>query len=411
MTADLRDVHAGGSAVRGTRAKTIVAPADIAEASAVLTEAAARGEAVAFLGGGTELGFGYPPTRIDRLVKTERLTRIVEYAPADLVVEVEGGLTLAALQKHLAPHGQRLALDVPHPEIATLGGLIATGAFGPRRARYGTLRDLIVGVSLVRADGARVRGGGKVVKNVAGFDLPKLAVGSLGSLGLIATATFRLHPLPEAAQALRVAGCDGAALAAFSRELIARKLEPAAFLAHRRATAAYDAYVLFEGFAAGVEDQAARFEALAAPLASAAERVASSALPSNVDEDARTHGDVRLRLAVPPADVALMERDALGPLARALAETRTIVYPTLGIAFVSGYCNDSDAIASAVAEARRSVEARAGNLVVLDIRDPALAKRVDPFGTLPSSFFLMRRLKERFDPSGRLNPGRFLGGL
>jgi glycolate oxidase FAD binding subunit len=407
MTAGLR---AGGIVVRGTPAKSIVAPADIAEASAILTEAAARGEAVAFLGGGTELGLGYPPTRIDRLVKTERLTRVVEYAPADLVVEVEAGLTLAALQKHLAPHGQRLALDTPHPEIATLGGLIATGAFGPRRARYGTLRDLIVGVSLVRADGARVRGGGKVVKNVAGFDLPKIAVGSLGSLGLIATATFRLHPLPEAAQALRVPGCDGAALAALSRELIARKLEPAAFLAHRTGAAAYDAYVIFEGFAAGVEDQAARFEKLAAALSSVAERVPGP-LASKVDEEARTHGDVRLRLAVAPADVALLERDALGPLARALAETRTIVYPTLGIAFVSGYCNGNEAIASAVAEARRDVEARAGNLVVLDIRDPALAERVDPFGTLPGSFFLMRRLKERFDPSGRLNPGRFLGGL
>jgi glycolate oxidase FAD binding subunit len=407
MTAGLR---AGGIVVRGTPAKSIVAPADIAEASAILTEAGARGEAVAFLGGGTELGLGYPPTRIDRLVKTERLTRVVEYAPADLVVEVEAGLTLAALQKHLAPHGQRLALDTPHPEIATLGGLIATGAFGPRRARYGTLRDLIVGVSLVRADGARVRGGGKVVKNVAGFDLPKIAVGSLGSLGLIATATFRLHPLPEAAQALRVPGCDGAALAALSRELIARKLEPAAFLAHRTGAAAYDAYVIFEGFAAGVEDQAARFEKLAAALSSVAERVPGP-LASKVDEEARTHGDVRLRLAVAPADVALLERDALGPLARALAETRTIVYPTLGIAFVSGYCNGNEAIASAVAEARRDVEARAGNLVVLDIRDPALAERVDPFGTLPGSFFLMRRLKERFDPSGRLNPGRFLGGL
>jgi len=412
MAVDMRDVRVGGTAVRGTPAKTIVAPATLGEAVALMTEAAAKGDAVGFLGGGTELGLGYPPERVDVLLKTARLARIVEYAPADLVVEVEAGITLAALQKALAPHGQRLALDVPHPEIATVGGVVAANTFGPRRTRFGTLRDLIVGVSLVRADGERVRGGGKVVKNVAGFDLPKLAVGSLGSLGLIATATFRLHPVPETSAALRVAGCSGSALAELAKAVVASRLEPAAFLAHLGvALGSYDAYVLFEGFAAGVDEQVTRFEALAATLGTSAERLANPALPTILDEETRTHGDVRLRLVVPPADLAALEARALAPLAMGLAQTRAVVYPTLGVAFVSGYAAVVAAAATALADARRVVEGLNGHLVVLDVHDRTLAELVDPYGTLPGSFFLMQRLKERFDPARRLNPGRFLGGL
>jgi len=408
----MRDVRVGGSAVRGTVAKSIVTPSDLGETSFVLTEAAARGHAVAFLGGGTELGLGYAPARVDVLVKTARLARVVEYAPADMVVEVEAGITLAALQKHLAPHGQRLALDAPYPELATLGGLVATNGFGPRRTRFGGLRDAIVGVSLIRADGARVRGGGKVVKNVAGFDLPKLAVGSLGSLGMIATATFRLHPLPETARALRVAGCDGATLQAFARDVTARQLEPAAFLATLNESAsAYDAIVVFEGFAAGVDEQASRFEALAAERGGRAERLDDVARATRVDEDVRTYGDLRVRLAVPPAHLAALERDALAPLARSVAEPRAVTYPSLGIAFFSGFAADVAGVSSALATARHAVEALAGNLVVLDVRDRTIADRVDPYGTLPASFFLMQRLKDRFDPEHRMNPGRFLGGL
>ncbi len=408
----MRDVRVGGTTVRGTPARSIVAPGDLAEAAAVLGDAASRGDAVAFLGGGTELGLGYAPSRVDVLVKTAHLCRVVEYAPADMVVEVEAGITLAAMQRALAPHRQRLALDAPYPELATIGGLVATNAFGPRRLRFGTFRDLIVGVSMIRADGERVRGGGKVVKNVAGFDLPKLAVGSLGTLGMIATATFRLHPVPEVARAIRVGACGADGLVALTRATIANRLEPAAFVATRdAASGTYEAHVLFEGFDAGVAEQIARFATIAEAQGLTSESLGDGERPGALDEAARTHGDVRVRISVPPGDFVAFERDALAPLANVLGDARAIVYPPLGIAFVSGYATGVPATIAALQGARRAVEALHGNLVLTDVRDPALGDAVDPYGTVPPSFFLMQRLKERFDPARRLNPGRFLGGL
>jgi len=400
------------SLLAGTAVERIVAPADLTEASATLVDAARRGDAVAFAGGGTQLGFGYPPERVDLLVKTEHLWRVVEYSPADLVVEVEAGVTLAALQSTLEAHGQRFALDAPQGELATLGGLVATNAYGPRRARYGSLRDLIVGISLIRADGTRIRGGGKVVKNVAGFDLPKLAVGSLGALGMIATATFRVHPLPETAVAMRVSGCSTATVRTIVREIVRRRLEPAALLATARGHGRYLVHALFEGFAAGVAEQAERFGQAAAELRLVSERIDNaSRLLGVLDEAARTYGNIRMRFAVPPADLERFEAVALAPLASVLGDAKVALYPSLGIAFFSAFADARTDWAGAVLRARAALEALGGNAVLLDVREPGFAKHIDVYGTPPPALALMKRLKQRFDPERRLNRGRSIGRL
>jgi glycolate oxidase FAD binding subunit len=396
--------------IAGTEVGSTVAPVDVREASAVLAAAAAEGSTVSFAGGGTELGFGYPPERVDLLLRTEHLCGVVEYAPADMVVEVEAGIPLAALQKVLAGEGQRLALDVPHAELASIGGLLACNTFGPRRARFGTLRDLIVGVSLIRADGSRVRGGGKVVKNVAGFDLPKLAVGSLGTLGMIATATFRLHPMPETVALLRVEYCSASHLRRFVTGMLERRFEPAAMLAVAVGRG-YEFLVLFEGFAAGVLEQAERFVALAAGFGLVAEDAADDRTIDILDEEVRTFGDLRLRFAAPPGVLERLEAEALEPMIRAFPAAKLALYPSLGVAFWSAYANDVEGAIGATLRARAAAERLGGNAVVLDARDPRIRAGVDVFGTVPSSFPLMKRLKERFDPEGRLNRGRFVGGL
>src|SRR5215471_9643571 len=186
-------------------------PATIAEASDLLRAAAAHDLAVVPRGGSSKLGWGAPPRRCDLVVDTRAMDRVLEHAAGDLVVRVQAGVGLAQLGEVLAGAGQQLALDpppysAPPPAAgdaaayawqgATVGGVLATGAAGPRRLRYGTPRDLLIGITVVRADGTVAHSGGKVVKNVAGYDLGKLFTGSFGTLGLITEATFRLHPLP-----------------------------------------------------------------------------------------------------------------------------------------------------------------------------------------------------------------------
>jgi len=372
--------------------REIVSPATLEEAADVMRASAARGTSVAFMGGGTELGFGNPPERVDTLLKTEKLTRVVEYAPSDQVVTVESGLTLGALQTILAAEKQRLALDAPRPELATVGGLLATNGYGPLRTRFGMLRDLIVGISVIRADGMLVHGGGKVVKNVAGFDLPKLMVGSFGTLGLIASATFRLHPLPERRERSVAIARSLHDVRNLCRALLDRRLEPSVVVAFAEAEG-YALHVVFEGFGAGVESQIARLRELTRDVLGAEVRT----------ED--------LRISTPPAFTPSLDADILAPLRAAYQESRAVLYPTAGATFIGGFPCDADRFVAALARARAGAEAAGGNLVVLECGDPALRERFDVFGTLPSAFPIMRRLKERFDPERRLGPGRFVGGL
>jgi glycolate oxidase FAD binding subunit len=396
--------------ILGIAARRVATPATLEDAETLLRDARRNGERVAFLGSGTELDLGYPPLGIDLLIETAELARVVEYAPADMTISVEAGLRLDALAAILAPHGQRLALDPPSPQ-ATLGGLIATNGSGPRRMRYGSLRDLIVGVSLIRADGTRVRGGGKVVKNVAGFDLPKLAVGSLGTLGMIATATFRLHPLPERTVRVEIHGCSTQAIRRWTMELEREQYEPAAFVALDDGDAS-TLDLCFEGFAAGAEEQAARLVAAAtkagheAALADAAAQARLEALHTA----ARCGGDWRCKLTFPPAKLMDVERYALRSLRSAVREAAVAIYPAAGIAYLAGNEAHAGQLVTAVARAREVLGA-AGGALVQTAASPAMRAASDVFGGVPPAIELMHALKMRFDPERRLNPGRFVGGL
>ena len=184
-------------AVAGVRSSIVVEPGTEQELAKVLKLANAVRLAVIPRGGGTKLEWGNRPERADVILSTSRLNRVIEHAWADLTVSVEAGCTIGKLQETLAKHGQRLALDVLWPERATVGGVLSTNDSGALRLRFGSLRDLVIGVTLALADGTVASSGGKVVKNVAGYDLPKLVTGALGTLGIITRAICRLHPLPR----------------------------------------------------------------------------------------------------------------------------------------------------------------------------------------------------------------------
>src|SRR5438128_3557590 len=181
---------------------SVVEPGSVDEVATLLRDASRDGLAVIPRGGGTKLDWGRPPRRADLVLSTVRLDRVLEHAWGDMTATVEAGCTVARLQHALAEHGQRLACDPLWPERATIGGILAASDNGPLRARFGALRDLIIGVTLVLADGTVAKSGGKVVKNVAGYDLPKLATGSFGTLAVITQAVFRLHPLPHETRTL-----------------------------------------------------------------------------------------------------------------------------------------------------------------------------------------------------------------
>jgi glycolate oxidase FAD binding subunit len=236
--------------------QTVLLPATISETSAVLADAASRDLTVAVRGA----GLGWLTPKAELIVGTTRLNQVTEHVAGDLVARVQAGATMGHVAEVLAPRGQRLSLDVP-PEI-TIGGMLATGTAGPLRFRYGSPRDLLIGLTIVRPDGVLARSGGKVVKNVAGYDLGKLFAGSHGTLGLIADATFRLHPLPQSVSYLTAAFPGTASAAAAVVAAANSAVQPAAVELDWPAGEQPAVGVLLEGTEAGVAERARQLTGL-----------------------------------------------------------------------------------------------------------------------------------------------------
>jgi glycolate oxidase FAD binding subunit len=404
---------AEGDAVLGVRPTTVFEPATVDEAVEVVAGSARDGKALAFVGGGTDLGLGAPPNRLDAVVRTGRLARVVEHAPSDQIVIVEAGLALGDLQKALASHRQRLALDPPRPGRKTLGGIIAANAYGPRRARFGSVRDLLIGISFVRADGTLAHGGGKVVKNVAGFDLPKLMVGSLGTLGLITTATFRLHPLTEEEITLLLPGRNSADVRALFAAVRKAQLEPTSVVAVWREADRFDVAVRFEGFRAGVAEQRERLAGLVLGQAGGACEMLDDATACafwSRHDDLRTEPPLRAKLTALPTHVESVAKDVLPGLLGVLGNPSFLWYATLGIGFLAGTPGDAGASAAAIQSARQKISSLGGSLT-LEAAPAAIRERLDVWGPAPPSLPLMQSIKNRFDPEARLAPGRFAGGI
>jgi glycolate oxidase FAD binding subunit len=398
-------------AVLGAVPSWVYAPPTVEDARQFVESTGKEGLALGFIGGGTALELGAPLLRFDALLRTTGFAKIVEYAPADMIVTAEAGMTLAALSETLRGQGQWLALDPPAPERATVGGVIAANSFGPRRARFGSVRDLLIGISVIRADGALVRGGGKVVKNVAGFDMPKLMCGSLGTLALIATATFRLHPLPELARTVVVPSCRAEQL----RKLLARvklgQLEPTSVVGLSTEPGRFEVALRFEGFAAGVTQQVARFAELQRAVGEKCEPLSDADAQAwwMRQDDARMRGELRAKVAALPTQIEeILPR--LDAIREHLSDARFVWYASLGLGFLSGTPSDLAAASRALAEARSHLQ-KAGGTLVLQSGSPTLRSSIGEWGTNPEAFPIMQRMKERFDPQQRLNPGRFVGGI
>jgi glycolate oxidase FAD binding subunit len=383
--------------VAGVIPRVVLQPKNVDELVAVVREAYARDAAFAFVGGGTELELGNAPRALDTVVRTTHLANVVEYAPEDQTITVQAGMTIAAVAEVLREHRQVLAIDVADPERATIGGAIATASDGRRRGRYGSIKDNIVGITIVRPDGTLAHGGGKVVKNVAGFDLPKLMVGALGTLGATVAATLRVHPADTAHAAVRIAAISAHEVFAITEATVGAALVPEAIVAYAKG-ASYDLVVSFAGFERGVEEQMRATERLVSALAPLPERIRDPEQYRYAEAERETRrAPWCVKLGASPSVLAdvLARDESFAPLQRVwfpLVGTVVIGAPSLDPAHITQW-------------RERCVTA------VITAMPLTARATLEAWGTPPPSFPIMRRLKANFDPKGLCNPGRFIGGL
>ena len=398
-------------AVDGVVPSFVAEPGSTEETSELMRFANDRDLAVAPRGGGTTMTLGNPPRELDLILSTVRMNGVIEHVPGDQVVRVQTGMRVRDLQDRLAGSDQILGVDPPETDDgATVGGIVAANSSGPRRYRYGTMRDLIIGIVVVLADGTVAKAGGKVVKNVAGYDLSKLFTGSLGTLGVIAECNFRLHPRPEAARTVAVELTDTASAGAASQAILHAQLVPSAVELHWGGETRLLS-VLIEGIPSGVEAQAETASHILGgfgPVRTLSNEEADTLGPLSPPG---TGGDeVAVKISAPPAELSGVLDSTLGACSRRGLTPTITGHAGTGVTYIGLSGGDEEARAQAVEEIRE-IWLRRGGSVVVRGASPAFKERVEVWGPIGSRLELTRRVKEKFDPRGILNPGRFVGGI
>lgn len=363
---------------------------------------------VLFKGAGTKMGWAGCPADPDLVLESGGLDRLLDHNPADMTASVQAGMPLRTLQDRLAEAGQWLALDPPtQPDGATLGGLLATGESGPRRLRYGALRDLVIGVTIVLPDGTIAHAGGHVIKNVAGYDLSKLMYGSLGTLALIAEVIVRLHPRPETSATVVVASSVEEATAR-SLDLMAGPLEPSGieWVGDPRGASPGHLAVRFEGTAAGVAAQKA---ALLEQLGGTALQVLADADEAALwREHAGAHrgesGRTTAFAGTLPSQLTAVATALASAAEAAGVDVSLASHSALGL-HTARFSGPPTQQAQAFDRWRREILGLGGT-VLLRERPAEVDAAVDPLGPAPSAVGLLRALKARLDPDGRCAPGR-----
>ncbi len=413
--------------IDGLLPSLVALPATVAEAVQVVAATHEQQLTIIARGGGSQMNFGDLAERIDVVLQTTHLNRLLEHEGPDLTCAVEAGMTLAALQEQLKKQGQRLALDPPGASETTIGGILATNASGPKRLRYGTARDLVIGLRVVQADGALARSGGRVVKNVAGYDLNKMYIGSLGTLGIIVEANFKLHPLPNAEQTLllsyaRVEDAMQTVIALMSSLLTPSAVElidagAANSLVDLSAVplpdSEYTLAVNFEGSKATLARQLEEMRRLAQQehglLAEELEGPEQDDFWERIRE--HTQGTLTCKTAILLTQIVpyVQTLDAL--CQRYNLESAIIAHAGNGILYTElGPVDATERLLPALAELRRYL-AELGGSLVLERCPVELKRRLSVWGEPKGDFSMMQRLKQQFDPQGTFVRGRFLGGL
>ena len=415
--------------VDGRAPEAVVLPASKEEVAAVLVVAGEAQMPVIPWGGGTKMGIGAPPQRVGLVLALKRLARLLEHEPGDLTATVQAGMTLGALQRELGARGQWLSLDPAHADEATLGGIVSSNAAGPRRHLYGACRDLVIGLSVVTATGALVKGGGKVVKNVAGYDLPKLFVGAFGTLGVVVEVTVKLRPRPDTDRMVvaRFASLKEAGSAA--RAVMGSDLLPSALdLVDGETLRALDlggpdgAALLIgvDGIAEQVHWQCAEVERMLrlqglvdARVLDADARDAAWRARGSLGRSAFPETAAVMKWVVLPAQVADVMEQGMGVAQRAGLPVAMAAHAGVGFieaVLAGGAGADAARVSDVLTEWRALVRAVGGQALV-ESAPLAIKERVPVWDDPGPALRIMQRIKSQLDPAGLLNPGRFVGGI
>ena len=396
---DATDADLVGSAAP----RWVVRPTSTDGVSAVMRAATEHGLGVVVRGAGTKFAWGRDPERVDVLLDTTGLDEVVEHAAGDLIVVVGAGRRLADLQDDLSGAAQRLGVDPAR--TGTVGGAVATASTGPMRLAHGAVRDLVIGMTMVRADGVVAHSGGKVVKNVAGYDLGKLLTGSFGTLGVITQVAFRLHPVPAGRTWVTGAPSSQVVVREVVRSLVHSQVVPSAVELDRPAGGGDSAVsVLLEGHPDGLDARAAEVAAL---LGHGAERAAEP--PSWWGREpavGRSHALLRVNHELAALTHVLDAVARAESTSGCRAALRSSVAVGTATVAVEGSAEDVAAFTVAL----RASSAGFGGSVVLLEGPPGTADLVDPWGPV-GGLALMRAVKDQFDPGRLLAPGRFVGGI
>jgi glycolate oxidase FAD binding subunit len=394
-------------AVDDVMPQIIVEPANEQEAAGVMKVATRAGLHVMPRGGGTKMDWGNPPRACEIMVSLRRMNPVVEHAFGDMTATVEAGCSFKLLQNTLSAHSQCVALDPLCADKATVGGVLAVNDSGPLRVRFGSLRDLIIGITLVLPDGTVAKSGGKVVKNVAGYDLPKLAVGSLGTLGIITQAIFRLHPTSRESRNLTFATPDLKVASTLLLAIQASKLVPTGVQLRAGHSTSYEIDVRFEGTGVGCDSQCERLLQMASGTSrvdspdgvwSARESLWSGSSPAAV-----------CKFTLLPTELRPFIEQIRTTAAQKQARWQ-FVAQSVGVGLLRMEADDIEVLADSLNALRAGLETRGGSLSILSC--PAQMKsRIDVWGSGGDALALMRSIKAQFDPTGVLNPGRFIAGI
>ena len=433
----LTEDTAAAYAVDGVAPSIVALPGDEEQVAAVMRLTAEHQASVFPRGGGSHQTLGHTPKRVDVVLGVQRLQQQIAYEPADMTTTVQAGLRLADLQQTLGTHGQFLALDPPAAATTTVGGTVAANMSGPRRLLYGSARDLVLGIAVIMADGTRTKAGGRVVKNVTGYDLNKLYIGSLGTLAVIVELTFKLHPLPPGEHTIGIALTAQADLAAVLHTVMQLPLRlnslellnaaAISWLTHSAALPAIDTPYLLIARVEGLQEVTARQQQR---LVDALQTLPAAGPLTVHTWEAEAQTSLWRTLAEFPVAMpasssqSVLVKASLGlsglpALLQAAARAGT-AWPVLahagnGIAYVSIPAQDS--AVSDVADLLghlRALDTCIASLQgrrVIHYAPVAIKRQCEVWGSPGDDFALMRAIKASFDPHQRLNPGRFIGGL